>query len=501
MSAIEDIERLLIDAHPFCPLPGPQEQAYFSEADVLLYGGAAGGGKTALASGLALQAHQETLFIRRESKQLDGVADEMERILGTRDGLTHSGGSPGRWMTQVLGTRRKITFGSCPNKGDENRYQGRPRDLLVVDEAANMLEIQVQFLKGWVRTTDPKQRCRTLLCSNPPTSAEGEWLIRWFAPWLDPAHPDPAKPGELRWFAVIDGDHVEVPTGEHFEHDGELIIPESRTFIPARVQDNPYLMATGYVRTLQALPEPLRSQMLKGDFTAGREDDEWQVIPSDWVQKAMDRWKPREYKPIDITSMGVDPSRGGADATILAPRIGWWYDKLIELRGEDCSTGGKVAAKIVQVAGESCCPVHIDVIGIGASVQDHAEAMIGARAIPINAAAGVKAKDSSGQIKFVNVRARDWWRFRELLNPAGGANVALPPDASLKAELCSPRYYMQAGGLRIETKEDIKKRLGGSTDKADGVILAAYSTPIVQINYRSPVTRVATGSMDRNRHG
>jgi hypothetical protein len=48
-----------------------------------------------------------------------------------------------------------------------------------------------------------------------------------------------------------------------------VIRPKSRTFLPAFVQDNPYLMATDYVTTLQGLPEPMRSQLLFGDFSVG----------------------------------------------------------------------------------------------------------------------------------------------------------------------------------------------------------------------------------------
>ena len=69
---------------------------------------------------------------------------------------------------------------------------------------------------------------------------------------------------------------------EYYSPD-DIIKPLTRTFIPSRVTDNPYLMATGYISTLQSLPEPLRSQMLKGDFEAGTEDDPWQVIPTQWV--------------------------------------------------------------------------------------------------------------------------------------------------------------------------------------------------------------------------
>lgn len=46
----------------------------------------------------------------------------------------------------------------------------------------------------------------------------------------------------------------------------QIVTPQSRTFIPSRISDNPYLLGTGYLSQLQSLPEPLRSQMLNGDF-------------------------------------------------------------------------------------------------------------------------------------------------------------------------------------------------------------------------------------------
>src|SRR3981189_2997714 len=102
--------------------------------------------------------------------------------------------------------------------GDELKYQGRPKDLLALDEATNFLEAQARFLMGWVRTTIPGQRCRAVLTFNPPTTTEGQWVLQFFGPWLDENHPNPAKPGELRWFAVIDGKDTEVASGQSFRH-------------------------------------------------------------------------------------------------------------------------------------------------------------------------------------------------------------------------------------------------------------------------------------------
>src|SRR5262245_8752038 len=69
----------LIDAElghlNWVPNPGPQTEAYFSLADELLYGGAAGGGKSQLLLGLALQEHQRSLILRRQNNEVGDLAE------------------------------------------------------------------------------------------------------------------------------------------------------------------------------------------------------------------------------------------------------------------------------------------------------------------------------------------------------------------------------------------------------------------------------------------
>jgi len=92
---------------------------------------------------------------------------------------------------------------------------------------------------------------------------------------------------------MVDGKEVERKDNTPFVHNSGMIRPKSRTFIPARLLDNPYLTTTGYGDTLQALPEPLRSHVLYGDFSIGRQDEAWQVIPTAWIRAAQDRWTPK----------------------------------------------------------------------------------------------------------------------------------------------------------------------------------------------------------------
>src|SRR5690606_18171197 len=123
----------------------------------------------------------------------------------------------------------------------------------------------------------------------------------------------------------------------------QTVKPKSRTFIPSRVTDNSYLRESGYIATLQSLPEPLRSRLLSGDFLAGIEADPMQVIPTEWIEIAMERWK-RPDKLLPMDSMGVDVARGGSDATVIARRHqGLWFDRPVKKPGRETPSGQAVA--------------------------------------------------------------------------------------------------------------------------------------------------------------
>lgn len=470
---------------PWVPLPGPQSDAYYSEADILGYGGAAGGGKTDLACGKAITQHQHVAILRREATQLGGIYERLTELVGSRDGFN---GSVKEWRVPI-GNQPVIVFGSTPNPGDEAKYQGRPKDLLVLDEAANFLESQARFLMGWVRTTDPTQKTQVLLTFNPPTNAEGQWIREFFGPWLDKKHLDfPTRPGKLLWYVTYEGhDHkvggkVKVMPGEAIpgtdvvNNEEYPLLAMSRTFIPSRVKDNPYLMQTGYTATLQAMPEPLRSQMLKGDFSAGMEDDPWQVIPTAWIEAAMDRWKAREQRG-EMNSMGVDVSRGARDKSVIYRRHAMWFDMPVRLEGQATADGPKLAGQIIAYR-RNAAPVHIDIIGVGSSPYD-ALNQNDVQVVGVNAAEKSYAFDiATGKLQFLNKRAELWWRMREALDPINDTGIELPPDPKLLADLSTPLWEYRSGGtIKIESKEEIIKRLGRSPDDGDGCVLALVDTP------------------------
>ena len=301
-------------------------------------------------------------------------------------------------------------------------------------------------------------------------------VIDYFGAWLDERHLDPAEPGEIRWY-YRDDDGIEhekkdaLPVKVTIGGKTESQKPKSRCFIPSRIYDNQYLMDTGYMQHLMSLPEPMRSQLLLGEFRTGIVDSERQIIKTEWVDDAMDRWEKQKFegrsKPMD--SMGVDVSRGGNDFTVIARRHEFFWDEMIRLRGKETDTGQKVASQCVAHLRDGA-EINIDVVGVGSSPYD----ILRASGVKVNPVVSQKRKglpSADYGLKIYNLRSALWWLMRKILDPANGCDAVLPKDNRLRKELISPRYEESGQGyLQIESKDSIRRRLGHSTDEADALI-------------------------------
>jgi hypothetical protein len=465
----------------------PQTKAYYSNADLMLFGGSPGGGKSDLLVGLALTQHHRSVIFRAQAVDLRALEERVLAIAG-RDGWNGA--------DKILRKEGKILeLSHLAKPGAELSHQGRARDFIGFDEGAQLARSKVSFVMGWLRSVIPGQRRRVVIASNPPTGGEGEWLCEWFAPWVDAKFLNPAEPGELRWAVTApdkDATTVWVKDGRpiFFETDREyrpatkdevetehprVCQPLTRTFIPSMLKDNPYLAKSGYRAQLQALPEPLRSQLLNGDFMAGRADHEWQVIPTQWVKEAQARWTPKPPDQAAMSAIGVDVAQGGMDNSVLAPRHGPWYAMPISRPGIETPNPSDVAGMVVTHRRNGAIVVIDMGGGFGGGVKERlTENDI--EITPYNGSNESHAKTKDGQLEFFNKRAEAHWRFREALDPDQdeGSPIALPPDPQILADLTAPRWKLTARGIQIESKEELKKpeRLGRSPDKGDAIVMA-----------------------------
>jgi hypothetical protein len=196
-----------------------------------------------------------------------------------------------------------------------------------------------------------------------------------------------------------------------------------------------------------------------GDFPTAEEDT---VISMSLCADAL----VRDVKPFGSTVWGVDVARFGSDRTVLvkrcenatlAPHKAW--------SGQDTmQTAGRVYAEWLDTPLEDRPKIiFVDVIGIGAGVTDRLLEL----QLPV---VGVNvAESASADDRYLRQRDELWFRARQWLEKK---NCRLVEDEVLCAELCLPRYSYQSNGkLKVESKDDMKKRMPRSPDVADAFCL------------------------------
>lgn len=463
-AAYEEAQKVIGD-RKWIPNPGPQTIAELTEADELFFGGQAGGGKSDFLIGMAIDKHEKSLIFRRFQDDARDLADRFLEIVQPKTGWN------GQLLTYKAG-KKKIEFRGIKDEKDKQRFKGRPHDLIGFDEICDFPFSVFSFVKAWNRSATG-HRCRVICTGNPPTDPEGLWVVEYWAPWLDPDHPNPAKDGELRWFITDQNDmSMEVAGPGDYEIEGEVLTARSRTFIRSTLDDNPDLAATDYDAVLSALPATLRAAYRRGEFRRTLKDNPMQCIPAAWVKAAQDRWKDQPPRGIPMCAIGVDPAQGGDDWNIIAPRYDRWWDKLIEIPGKDTPIGVDLLAPIMSARRDNA----VVVLDVGGGYGANTYKALKDNHIPVEQHKGSTASTarSNDQLnyEFANKRTEVYWRFRELLDPdqPGGSQACLPPDTRLFADLTAPLYKIKRNVIHLETKEELVKRLGRSPDRGDAVV-------------------------------
>ena len=231
----------------FKPNSGPQTQFLAASEREVFYGGARGGGKSyaMLVDPLRYcsKANHRALLIRRTMPEL--------RDLIQKSQLLYSKAFPGaKWREQEKEWRfpsgAKIEFGYAENMTDVLRYQGQSYTWIGIDELPQYHSPDIyNFLRSSLRSVDPEIPVYMRATGNPG-NVGSQWVREMF---VDPAEPNTK-------FDV----GIDTPNGKKYI---------SRRFIPAKLQDNPYLMQTDdYYIMLASLPEAQRKQFLDGDWDA-----------------------------------------------------------------------------------------------------------------------------------------------------------------------------------------------------------------------------------------
>ena len=224
-------------------------------------------------------------------------------------------------------------------------------------------------------------------------------------------------------------------------------------------------------------------QHVMGEFA---QDDEDSLIPLHLIEASMDRWEEKKNDDHGLLyRVGVDVgSTGGSDSVIASRYTDNWIPHLGSVISSDDMTikttnAIKQTLKRDDHRHHSELKVVVDAAGVGVGTSELAKS-IGAPVHALYVSQGTKELDATGTFGFNNERTKLLWRLYERLNPditPEDELLCLPPDDELMGELVAVKKISQAGGYKAESKDQVKKRIGRSPDRADAVMLAMYDPP------------------------
>jgi hypothetical protein len=190
-----------------------------------------------------------------------------------------------------------------------------------------------------------------------------------------------------------------------------------------------------------------------------------------------------------MCAIGVDPTGGGEDDMVMAPRFDSYFSQLVKVPGKDVPQdrlGSHAAGLVVKERRDGAIPVIDMGGGYGGALLNHLTEQNDIECMAYKGAASTTRRTADRKYGFTNTRSAAYWKMREELDPdqPGGSKVALPPDKRLMAGLCAPQYTIRGQEIQIEAKskneggvKGVVERLGWSPNEADAVVMANWGGP------------------------
>lgn len=280
------------------PQKGSQEVAFNSTADVIIYGGAAGSGKSHLLMMHPLPNMDDPnfhgIFFRRVTRQLlgaGGLWSESKKMY-----------SPFRPKVKEQATQQifpaggTLTFSHMEHEKNCEDHQGLQYTFVGFDELTHFTERQFTYLLSRLRS-EAKRDSYCMASCNPDADS---WVLNWIEWWLDDeGYPDPEKQGKLRYYLVIDDKPVFADTQEELmeaypdqckiynpiDDEYTLVRPKSITFIGGTIFDNPILIKNNpsYLAELNSLPKVEKARLLHGNWYAREEGSSF--FKREWLEE------------------------------------------------------------------------------------------------------------------------------------------------------------------------------------------------------------------------
>jgi len=252
------------------PQPGPQKDFLSSLADIVIYGGAAGAGKT---YGLLLEAVRMTknsgygaVIFRRESTQITNEGGLWDTAMGLYPRI---GGTPIKSPTMrfVFPAGSRVTFAHLNQESDVLSWQGAQIPMIGFDELTHFTQTQFFYMLSRNRSTCGVRPYIRATCNADADS----WVASFIGWWIgDDGFPIPGRGGQVRWFVRINDQTLWADSAKELvdQYGVGPEDPKSFTFIPGKLTDNKALMKLdpGYMANLKALSFVERSRLLDGNW-------------------------------------------------------------------------------------------------------------------------------------------------------------------------------------------------------------------------------------------
>lgn len=299
----------------------------------------------------------------------------------------------------------------------------------------------------------------------------GSWIIQPSA-----TNPTPSQPPPLVLATCNPADNWVRTTFYEPHQRGELQPPYF--FLPMTSDDNPYV-TEDQREGWKNLPDLLYRKFVLGDWSVS--DDPARLIQLEWVLNAANT------DPVAGTHrLGVDVARYGDDESCWALLRGNCLAEITSTGGLSIDLVSSKTRELIQANTVNADQVRVDVVGLGAGVVD----TLRAQHYAVHAfGSGDKAIDERppSAYRFRNRRSQAWWTLREMLRKGELAIPNCPPK--LMQDLTAPRYTMTGDKvITVESKDDIRKRIGRSTDYGDALMMAVAPLPPPPVFQQVPVT-------------
>lgn len=255
------------------PQPGPQEMFLSSPADIVIYGGAAGGGKSFALLMEALRHIDNPKFgaviFRKNANQImaeGGLWDTATEIYAPLGAKSSQNPRP-KWQFK---SGAKVSFAHLEYEKDKLAWQGSQITYIGFDELTHFTESQFFYMLSRNRSVcgiRPYVRATT----NPDVDS---WVAVFISWWIDPktGYPIPERSGVLRWMVRYKNKiyWADDPQSLVEQFNGEISLGDCKsvTFIASKLTDNKILMEKdpGYISNLLALPEVEMERLLNGNW-------------------------------------------------------------------------------------------------------------------------------------------------------------------------------------------------------------------------------------------